>query len=344
MKKKIIYISGADTFNVEDVKSAFEEVRSALRLDRDVLLFGVPVDDFEAAVQARETPVADVVADSGYEEDIVETPSVVCETVVSCESVADDTDVEETTKATKKSTSRKSKTKTQPVEQETEVKTEETATAEKSEETPVPILSVLAVNKQINDEAEEDETLGEEAIDFDDEYQEDDEESETQEIQDESDEAEEVEETEDEIEEEIQDDGEDIEIEDVNEDMLNDDMPSKTKEKTFEDLLDITTPLCEDVHQDQPVEEDVIEPTTDDETDEVLKNLANEFADNQDNFLPSKKSSGHGISKLKRVLPFGKQKREDPGIMGDLFGWAGLAANDEEFSMPGFFTGVASKK
>ena len=37
-------------------------------------------------------------------------------------------------------------------------------------------------------------------------------------------------------------------------------------------------------------------------------------------------------------------KREDPGIMGDLFGWAGIAANDEEFTIPGFFTNAAAKK
>ncbi len=30
--------------------------------------------------------------------------------------------------------------------------------------------------------------------------------------------------------------------------------------------------------------------------------------------------------------------------MGDLFGWAGVAANDEDFSIPGFFTTAASKK
>jgi hypothetical protein len=33
-----------------------------------------------------------------------------------------------------------------------------------------------------------------------------------------------------------------------------------------------------------------------------------------------------------------KAKREDNSLMGDLFGWAGIAANDEDFSIPGFFT------
>ena len=328
MKKKIIYISGADTFNVDDVKSAFEEVRSALKLDRDVLLFGVPVDDFEAAVQAQETTLTDATADSVDQKQIVETPVVECETTVVCEAVP-----EEPVKPTKKSSSRKSKAKAQQVVEEV-ASTEETETAKLTEspethdETPVPILSVLAVNNQTD---EQEETLGEEAIDFEDDTDQD-EQDEVQDFQDEV-----------ETEEAVEDDTH-IEIEDVNENMLNDEMPSNPKEKTFEDLLDITKPLCEDVQPEQPAEEDITETTTEDETDEVLKSLANEFADNQDNFLPSKKSSGHGISRLKRVLPFGKPKREDPGIMGDLFGWAGIAANDEEFSMPGFFTNVASKK
>ena len=37
-------------------------------------------------------------------------------------------------------------------------------------------------------------------------------------------------------------------------------------------------------------------------------------------------------------------KRVDTGLMGDLFGWAGIAANDEDFTIPGFFTNAAAKK
>jgi hypothetical protein len=37
-------------------------------------------------------------------------------------------------------------------------------------------------------------------------------------------------------------------------------------------------------------------------------------------------------------MPFKKAKRDDGGLMGDLFGWAGIAANDDDFSIPGFFT------
>ena len=48
MKKKIIYISGADSFNPGEVRAAFEEVRSTLGLDTDTVLFGVPVDDLIA--------------------------------------------------------------------------------------------------------------------------------------------------------------------------------------------------------------------------------------------------------------------------------------------------------
>ena len=47
MKKKIVYISGAETFDVNEVRAAFEEVRNTLKLAPDTILFGVPVDEAE---------------------------------------------------------------------------------------------------------------------------------------------------------------------------------------------------------------------------------------------------------------------------------------------------------
>ena len=54
MKKKIIYISGAEVFDVNDVRAAFEEVRNTLKLDSDTILFGVPVDNAESMGNASD--------------------------------------------------------------------------------------------------------------------------------------------------------------------------------------------------------------------------------------------------------------------------------------------------
>ena len=54
MKKKIIYISGAEVFDVNDVRAAFEEVRNTLKLDGDTILFGVPVDNAESVGNASD--------------------------------------------------------------------------------------------------------------------------------------------------------------------------------------------------------------------------------------------------------------------------------------------------
>ena len=44
MKTKIIYISGSEVFEMSQVRAAFEEIRQTLGLDKDTILFGVPVD------------------------------------------------------------------------------------------------------------------------------------------------------------------------------------------------------------------------------------------------------------------------------------------------------------
>ena len=83
----------------------------------------------------------------------------------------------------------------------------------------------------------------------------------------------------------------------------------------------------------------------DPDTDATLAQLANEFAAAQDKIVSIEKPESQGkIGKLKNILPFKKAKRDDSSLMGDLFGWAGIAANDEDFSIPGFFTNAASKK
>ena len=142
------------------------------------------------------------------------------------------------------------------------------------------------------------------------------------------------------------------------EDMLTDEAPAPAVEKTLEQLLEKMTPLREDhvdtmdaapipeyepAAADEPVAEPDVPQISD--TDATLAQLASEFAENEDKIVPMPRAENHGkIGKLKNILPFKKAKRDDAGLMGDLFGWAGIAANDDEFSIPGFFTNAASKK
>ncbi len=260
MKKKIVYISGADSFDSAQVRAAFDEVRSTLGLDSDTVLFGVPVDDLIA--------------------------------VDTVESARDSVDVSKETPETAQ-----------------EIVEEIPEPVKTTTESPVvPILSVLG-----GKENEEVSVATQEPV--------------AQEI-------------------EITESVEITDIDDIDE-MLKDDAPTVTHEKTLEELLETMTPLREDVHQEsvnsEPVSAD--DSCVDTDADATLASLASEFVDVQDKVPTVKKSSERGkISKLKNILPFKKMKRDDTGIMGDLFGWAGVAANDEEFSIPGFFTNVASKK
>ena len=135
-------------------------------------------------------------------------------------------------------------------------------------------------------------------------------------------------------------------------DMIADDTaPVEEREKTLEELLESMTPLGED---EKVVPQPVVnfEPSIDSEpaqtpnedSDATLELLATEFAESADKIVaPTKNETRGKIGKLKNILPFKKAKRDDSGIMGDLFGWAGVA-NDEDFTIPGFFANASSKK
>ena len=257
MKKKIVYISGGNAFDVNDVRAAFDEVRSTLNLDADTILFGVPVDSENESADA-----SDKMCEVSTVEIMPETPEPAIENIQ--ENQLDNTD-----------------------------------------ETPVvPILSVLGGD---SDKTQEEFT---------------------------EDSVEEVEQpTETEIDTDITE-------------MLNDDMPVDTSEKTLEELLETMAPLREDAHiESVELNEEVPSDSVDTETDATLENLASEFATTQiKSPLPKKGAERGRIGKLKNILPFKKIKRDDTGLMGDLFGWAGIAANDEDFTIPGFFTNAVGKK
>lgn len=274
MKKKIVYISGGDAFDVNDVRAAFEEVRNTLNLDSDTILFGVPVDE---PVQAADA--------------IPEPAPVICETTVISDTITAEPDSVLAT--------------------ESESNAQENIIADDSDDEPVvesenavPILSVLASK-----------TSEPEIMDTDSEEN-----------------HSELAET----------DAEDADITE----MLNTDAPEVATEKTLEELLESMAPLREDIHNiSDPLDEDKSESSNPDDVDATLENLASEFVETQDKMPKTKKSSERGkIGKLKNILPFKKMKKDDSGLMGDLFGWAGIAANDEDFSIPGFFTNAASKK
>ena len=263
MKKKIVYISGADIFDVKDVQAAFDEVRNTLNLDSDTILFGVPVDSDCESNTCVETVVPDPVA------------------------VAEDIEI-------------MPETAPQEIPQSTE----------SADATVVPILSVLGVGTdEVSDSCESPVDTAKPEINTIDAAPEPD------------------------IEQDITE-------------MLDDDLPLDSSEKTLEELLETMAPLDEDVHA-EPVTMSKTEPETDsvDETDATLENLASEFATAQIKMPTAKKGSERGrIGKLKNILPFKKMKRDDTGLMGDLFGWAGVAANDEDFTIPGFFTNAVGNK
>ena len=318
MKTKIIYISGNEVFEMAQIRAAFEEVRTTLGLDNDTILFGVPVDsdnalantESEQNIKADEPSIIPQVIET---ETITET--AIYEPEVIDENPEQFADINEEPVET---------VVEEPV-AETEPVVDEISDTE-SEEVAIPILSVLSTNddnepKQIA----EPETIPEQAT-----------ESEPESV-------------------------ENILPVSVS-DVINSEIPHEEPKKKLEleDILDATTPLEEYIVNDTMDSENISEQAFDEEpvvdtvinesesfadTDATLEQLANEFAQAQNNIPEPKKSTTTGkIGKLKNILPFKKAKRDDNGLMGDLFGWAGIAANDEDFSIPGFFTSAGGQK
>lgn len=293
MKTKVIYISGGDVHSVSDIRAAFDEVRGALGLDTDTILFGVTVDDAEA-IETTAT----------HEQEII----------TNTEPVAN-IKVDAPQKKTKKTSAR---AKPEPeiiaepaVEPETETPSEKV----------IPILSVLSGKGEPQPEAEsESQDIVIEKVTI-------------QEIETPTGHAEVV-------------SSETITISDISDDEMP--VAESDEEKTLEKLFEKIAPLREDHGMDDVVMYDEVDLVDDaeipDTTDATLAKLATEFVTTQDTIISNPRAETSGkIGKLKNILPFKKAKRDDAGLMGDLFGWAGIAANDDEFTIPGFFT-TASKK
>ena len=330
MKTKIIYISGNEVFEMAQIRAAFEEVRNALGLDNDTVLFGVPVD--------KDNAMADSVSDVTTEvlENTVETVPVVEEIHEEVVNEIPEDIVEETPEIIDTEIPNTDVVEPKLVDTNDDIVEEvENIIEEERQDTIIPILSVLSGNDTETVTCVADEAPNAEQ-------------------------AEQVEATAiEEPVETIQDIDETDALQVSIEDIVTDDMPVAEHNKTLEELLESMTPLGEDIEQDIienteiETEQDSQENSdfsvsmTDDmaDTDATLAQLANEFAQTQDKIPDTPKSTSNGkIGKLKNILPFKKAKRDDSGLMGDLFGWAGIAANDEDFSIPGFFTGVAGQK
>ena len=323
MKTKIIYISGNEVFDMKDIRTAFNAVRETLNLDKDTVLFGVPVDADDAQIVETEntTNITNNIIEpesitTTPEPDIIETENIITDTI-STESIIDepvtetiDETITETIETPVKKRGRPRKFITE-TEEPTQIVDEPEQPDEPEitdEEKIVPILSILSANDtnektpdSTNVEIIEDVTQEEDVIDEPD--------------------PETV-----------------VDIEEQPEDL----------EPDLEQLLSAMKPLQEDIINDDTPEDinpdEDIKAEEDETVDATLAQLASEFAQNEDKIATETKNSKHGkIGKLRNILPFKQSKHKDQGL-GDLFGWAGVAANDEDFSVPGFFTNAASRK
>lgn len=315
MKTKIVYISGNEIFDMADIRAAFEEVRNALNLDKTTVLFGVPVDADDTGLMNQETTVIDeiepVIEDTKIE--IVETePELVAENEIIDEpasEIAEEIPVENIV-------AEKPKKRGRPAKETLVQETVGTTTEPTEEEKVVPILSILST-KEV--EQPEPEIITQEIEIISEVSDEETENIDTEEITEET-------------------------VEDINEEEIE---PTEDEvEDDLEKLLSEMTPLQEDILDDKKEEEIPAEPEDNDDVsvDATLEQLATEFAETQDKIATENKSSARSkIGKLRNILPFKQSKHKDQGL-GDLFGWAGVAANDEDFSVPGFFTNAASKK
>lgn len=291
-----------------DIRAAFEEVRATLNLGADTVLFGVPVDADDALAQNTTTQIAPATAPvqtvTAAEIVTTDAPTDTAPAVSDTPATPAADTVDVPVKKKKSSTRRASARATATPATET-TPTDVDSGETAQTDTVVPILSVLAAQTA---SVENDDTQP------------------------------------------VISDVTDIPTEsDAITEMITDDAPEVTREKTLEELLESMTPLREDTHEDAArAIADPTPATTEVEisdADATLEQLASEFAQNEDKIVTTIKNETHGkIGKLKNILPFKKAKRDDTGIMGDLFGWAGIAANDEDFAIPGFFTTTAAKK
>ena len=320
MKTKIIYISGTEIFDMADIRAAFEEVRLTLNLDKETVLFGVPVDSDDAGLTSNKSePVVEEYTEPTKEEfSVIDQEETYIPEITPI--IAKEEPIVEEASAKKRGRPRKQiieeeettieKPVTSPIQEEVI----EEITEDNLDEKIIPILSVLSSDEETAQEEEKEEVV-EPIQDEEIQIVPDEEETSTEEIID------------------------DI----INEDLANlpddpeEEISEENEEADLEKLLSGITPLGEDNSTNISDKE----PEEPENVDATLEQLATEYVKNQDKITTeSKNASRSKISTLRNILPFKplKQKAQKDYNSGDLFSWGGIAANDEEFSVPGFFT------
>ena len=320
MKTKIIYISGSEIFNMNDVRDAFETVRKELGLAHDTILFGVPVDKEDALGEKFENVKTTPVHVSPVDTESTSTIETQVDDIIDVKQ-----DVVEVEPKAKSKRAKKKVVETHPeIEEivEPEPQADITDIDNKTDDAIIPILSVLGGEKSTETKTLNDTDLSNDVVDI--------------------------------VKDTTETDDIDTGVSPISFDAadIDDEIPTVEPEPAQiintneeDDSLEKLLQSVQSLHEDK--EETIIEPVaTDlDETDLTLEKLANEFAETQDKIVNTTKTSARGgrIGKLKNILPFKKVKHNDSGLMGDLFGWAGVAANDEEFGIPDFFPTAAKK-
>lgn len=340
MKTKIIYISGSEVFNIADVRGAFDTVRRELGLARDTILFGVPVDADDALGGQFDAVKSDVPQNVITNNTDTETPTTAFIAATASTAVVDDAPMaakkDDVVAAPVKKAKRTKKVVAAPIVDDTPVDAPATKT---DDDAVIPILSVLATDDAAKNETVQNAPIADMTDIADDDFD---------------------------LSGGVTDDTIDI-LDDLKTDDvapvvdfdaadIDDEIPTVAPEvaSVIDASDDDTDGLAKLLKSVQSLNEDelpkpeltVVENNVDvDETDATLEKLATEFAENQDKIVNTTKSSARGgrIGKLKNILPFKKAKSNESSLMGDLFGWAGVAANDEEFGIPEFFPTAAKK-
>lgn len=366
MKTKIIYISGNEVFEMAQIRAAFDEVRSALGLDKDTILFGVPIDSDNAlsvpeATENAVATVAETVIEDTFDkipqesEIIIEEPAPMAEVMVAA--VPEPAVVDEEEPITEPEQDIADEEKVIPILSVLSAKEDAAnaddvsavTTVEPEPEITEPMATAVVADKENEDVALVATQDAPAMTDIE------------QTIIATVDEPLDAEPTDGAVISGINidtvlvapvaDGDADVIAEPATiSDMIRDEAPVAPVNTTLglEDLLESMKPLREDIVIDAAtIETDdaPIEEWQQEDTDATLAQLASEFAENEDKIVDTAKTETHGkIGKLKSILPFKKRTRDDNFPTDNLFGWAGVAANDEDFSIPGFFTPVSSKK
>ena len=144
MKTKIIYISGNELFDMREIRNAFEEVRQTLGLDKNTILFGVPVDNDNALAQPTEQAKDAVMqVTEPIKKDEINTTADTYEIIKPA--IPEEPVIQDIPQTKKVRKSQKKKEEIVIAEPEVEIATE-TVVQEEEVATVIPIISVLSVN------------------------------------------------------------------------------------------------------------------------------------------------------------------------------------------------------